>query len=121
MVIFSKYILVLLGPAYISLAIHAMDLSEAFRDAAQSSNITRIQELIRAGACVNTQNNYGWTVLMCATYYGTKNIAELLLKHRAAVNAQNKSGWTPLLYASMRGHKDGECFLKLILSKEKDR
>ncbi len=47
--------------------------------------------------------------------------AEELINAGADINVQDKSGWTPLLYASMRGHKDGEYFLKLILSKEKDR
>ena len=67
----------------------------------QSSECVEI--LLREGAEVNHQCEYGWypmqTPLMIACQFGTKKIVELLLENDADVNLRDISGGYALLYA----------------------
>ncbi len=62
-----------------------------------------IKKLLKAGANVNHQDEYGNTALRYASRYNNIEIVRLLLKFRANVNLQNNDGWTALITASMRG------------------
>ena len=56
--------------------------------------------------------------LIGASWYGYKDVVELLLKGGADVNAIDKYGWTPLMWASRNGHKDIVELLKKYGAKE---
>jgi len=56
--------------------------------------------LLKYGADLEAQNNYGETPLMCATHNSTDDICRLLLEHNAQVNAQKHDGFTVLMHAS---------------------
>lgn len=50
--------------------------------------------------------NFGWTPLHLASYFGHKNVAEVLLNHGADVDIQNEEGDTPIHKASYTGRED---------------
>jgi ankyrin repeat protein len=55
-----------------------------------------IKLLIEKGAKANTQNDFGETPLLIATYWGHQNIVKLLIENGADVNIMDKDGITPL-------------------------
>ena len=62
--------------------------------------------MIEKGALVNDKTDSGMTALMWASYWGHKDVVELLIEKGADVNAKGKSGLTALMSASLRGHKE---------------
>jgi general secretion pathway protein A len=63
-----------------------------------------VQDLLKNGVAVNTQNASGRTALMLAALKGRTDILQTLLKNGAAVDAKNEEGWTALMYAAWNGH-----------------
>lgn len=56
--------------------------------------------LLKRGARVDLQNNWGWSALICASRFNHPHIASLLINEgHASVNIYNDCGWTPLHYA----------------------
>ena len=51
-------------------------------------------------------NDYGWTPLHWAAYYGKSSIANLLLQANASPTAVNKNSRTPAQRAKHQGHGD---------------
>ena len=60
----------------------------------------RIQELIKLGAYVNLQDEYGWTALMFAARYNKDAVPLLLAAQGVEVNLQNNNGLTALMIAA---------------------
>ena len=79
---------------------------EEFIELCKSGDARKVEEAIINGANVNAKDNYGWTALMEATFWGHTETAELLLKHGADVNAENKYGRTALMRAMTRGYTE---------------
>jgi len=67
-----------------------------------------VEELLRAGADVNTANRSGGTPLMTAIAFDAESTAimERLLDAGADIDAQNVGGQTALMYAAKYGRKD---------------
>merc|ERR1712098_737113 len=57
-----------------------------------------ILALIKRGANVNQQNNFGETALHSAADYGSIDVCAILLDNDANIDAVNHSGWTPLMH-----------------------
>ena len=59
--------------------------------------------LLDRGAEVHSTDNYGWTALHRAAWYGHDGCVDSLVKRDANLNAQNNDKWTPLMYAACNG------------------
>ena len=66
-----------------------------------SDNTAFIEPLIAAGACVNATTDYGYTVLIMASYHGTVAMAAYLLDNGggADIEACGQGGKTALVFA----------------------
>jgi ankyrin repeat protein len=73
------------------------DLLLAIRD----GDHARVQELLRAGADVNTTDADGTTALMHSVIESDVTMMKLLLDSGAEVNARNSQGSTALMYAAV--------------------
>ena len=80
-------------------------------------SISKIDELINAGANLEEKNDKGWTTLEKASYWGYKEVVELLIEKGALVNDKTDSGMTALMWASYWGHKD---VVELLIEKGAD-
>ena len=78
--------------------------------AVQEGNIEAVKQHLAAGTDVNAKNTSGQTPLHYATFYGHKEIAELLIAKGADVNAKNDNGRTPLDLA--KRHPETAKFLR---------
>ncbi len=74
--------------------------------ASAAGNISRVRELIKAGADVNAKTKDGETVLMWASFSGHVDTARELIKAGADLNAKQKDGETVLMMAAGEGHTD---------------
>lgn len=71
----------------------------------RDNNIEKVKELIDYSIDINTKNSIGDTALLHASWYGKKEIVELLLKQpNININSQNNDGNTALLDASYCGY-----------------
>jgi ankyrin repeat protein len=76
--------------------------------AAETGNLTGVQNALNDGADVNTKNDLGLTVLMRASFGGYTNgsyaeIVKLLLAKGADINVKNSKGETALVIAKDKG------------------
>ncbi len=80
---------------------------EEFIDAAARNQLERCSHLLQEGVIdCNSRNKGGWTALTAASYFGNKEIVQLLLAQQGIdVNVANEEGGTPLLAAVITGHK----------------
>ena len=62
-------------------------------EAVEKGDIHKIKTLLSHGADVNVRNNFGWTPLHIAAYWGNTVVASLLLSHGADVNAESTNKW----------------------------
>lgn len=81
-------------------------------DAAEYGDLNGVQSMLAKGANINTQNKYGATALMMASWNGHTEVVKALLAKGADVNVQRKDGLTALFMASQRGHKEIVSLLK---------
>jgi len=89
-------------------------LSESMK----ADDITKICELITAGADVNVITKYNFTPLMIASQEGHVDIVRLLLETKANANAKKMdNGITSLFIASQKGHIE---IVKLLLKAKAD-
>jgi ankyrin repeat protein len=70
-----------------------------------------INELLNAGALINTTDNDGNSAL-CVACFGNLKTVQLLLERGADPNVRNQQGFTPLAYAQQEGKKTLESLLK---------
>jgi ankyrin repeat protein/ribosomal protein L40E len=73
-----------------------MNLNEELFKALIDGDLTKVKELLKRGAYVNTRNEEYQTPLHVAVSHCYVDIVELLIEHGADVNARDKSGYTPL-------------------------
>ena len=66
-----------------------------FRQAVESGNTSRVQELLNEGVNINLKFK-GLSPLHRACYEGHIGVVRLLVEHGADVNTKNSNGWTPL-------------------------
>ena len=74
--------------------------------AAKEGNIKAVKQHLAAGADVNAKTGDGWSPLIYATYYGHKEIIELLIAAGADANVKDSFGGNLLHYAASRGRKE---------------
>ncbi|KAL1123279.1 hypothetical protein AAG570_002365 [Ranatra chinensis] len=92
------------------------ELRDALLYSARNGDIEKVQELLTASRekkvsldvnCKGqSKSNMGWTPLHLATYFGHKEVVELLLDNQADINAVNDAGDTPLHKASFINRED---------------
>ena len=70
--------------------------------------------LLKQGAKVNEQSQFGNTALMNAIWYNYRELAELFLEYQADVNLNNRNGMTPLMLAVLQKNM---VMVKSLLSK----
>lgn len=58
-----------------------------------------VSKLLKAGAKVESKDNYGWSSLIHASCEGFKDVVELLLVHGANVNTKTNDGLTPIYWS----------------------
>ena len=75
--------------------------SAALIEAAAKNDLEQANTILQGQGDVdlNYQNPKGATALMLASYFGHRELAELLLDKGADPNAADNNGWTPLIYA----------------------
>jgi len=83
-------------------------------DPVKEGRLEAVQEMLEAGADVDTRDEHGSTALMWAAVYGHLEIAEVLLDKGADVNSQDESGSTPLLLATKARRPE---IVRLLLEK----
>jgi len=67
--------------------------------AAREGDLESAGLLVKAGANINQQTEYGWTPLLTAVNNRNYRVAQFLIEQGANVNLANKGGWTPLYLA----------------------
>ena len=67
--------------------------------AAREGDLESARLLVKAGANINQQTEYGWTPLLTAVNNRNYRVAQFLIEQGANVNLANKGGWTPLYLA----------------------
>jgi ankyrin repeat protein len=71
--------------------------ADPIHDAADTGDLAGVQAELDKGVDVNVKGiDWGLTPLHSATYWGHKEVAELLIANGADVNAKDDDGWTPL-------------------------
>ena len=97
--------------------------------AAREDCLECAKSIIKAGADINAQSNYGWTALLTATQNRHYRLGAYLVEMGANPNIANNGGWTPLYLATdNRNIESGDYpvrtpdmdhldFIKLLLDK----
>ena len=80
-------------------------------------DIKKIKELIDMGADVNATDRFGATLLMVASFWGHKEVADLLVENKADVNLCNDYGTTALMNTCKKGYTE---IAKLLINKGAD-
>lgn len=80
---------------------------EDLHDAASSGNLDVVRSILATGIVkVNASDQYRWTALFFASFFGHMNVVQALLAAGANVNAASTDGETALHWASSEGHTD---------------
>jgi ankyrin repeat protein len=84
----------------------ALKLNDKLLDAIRYGNPIEVERLLKAGAETDgpeTKDSIRRNALMLASWYGYKEIVEILLRYNADINAKTSYGWTALLWALRNG------------------
>jgi hypothetical protein len=84
---------------------------------ARKGNLGEVNDLIKAGADIDSWDNHSKTSLFWAARNGHVEVVRALLKARADVNAQDNHGRTPLMEAALQGHIE---IVQALISAEAD-
>lgn len=92
------------------------DSEEAFLRSSRNGDLTTVVEMLKlrdseriqfSVSCKGkSKSNLGWTPLHLATYFGHREVMDVLLHRGADVNAVNDNGDTPLHKAAFIGRED---------------
>lgn len=92
------------------------DSEEAFLRSSRNGDLTTVIEMLKlrdseriqfSVSCKGkSKSNLGWTPLHLATYFGHRDVMDVLLHREADVNAVNDNGDTPLHKAAFIGRED---------------
>jgi ankyrin repeat protein len=63
-----------------------------------------VKEWVEGGGNFNTQDENGWTALMCASYNNDLNMVRYLIEKGAKIDQIDNDGWTALIWASYYGY-----------------
>jgi hypothetical protein len=85
---------------------------------AKKGNAQQVSESVKAGADVNSRDEFGATALMWGALRGYHDVVAVLLSLKADPNLQDTRGQTALHRAAMRGKSD---IVKLLLDSGADR
>jgi ankyrin repeat protein len=77
------------------------DLFALFEDIVFQDDSEAFYALIDAGANVNLQNKYGWTLLHIAIRRDRRDMVAYLLENGADIDKTDGVGWTPLMESIM--------------------
>ncbi len=77
------------------------ELFEKFEKIVYDNDFEAFKSEIEAGADINLQNKYGWTLLHIAIRRDRRDMVEYLLEKGADINKVDGVGWTPLMEAIM--------------------
>jgi ankyrin repeat protein/class 3 adenylate cyclase/tRNA A-37 threonylcarbamoyl transferase component Bud32 len=101
-------ILLLVGTFYSINRISQNYLSAAFIAAAENGDKAKVEDLLKKGVDVNTENKNGDTALIRVIKNRRESMFNTLLKKGAAVNTKDIHGNTPLMYAVIGDSDDFE-------------
>ena len=82
-----------------------MQAPQVFFDSARKGNISDVKKRLDDGVHKDSQDEYGWTALILASYNGHEAVCELLITRGCNLDMQNKVGNTALIWASANGHE----------------
>ena len=77
------------------------DLFELFEEIVYKDSFNDFNALLEAGADLNLQNKYGWTLLHISIRRDRQDMVKLLLDKGADINKIDGVGWTPLMESIM--------------------
>jgi len=78
------------------------DTADALITAACAGDISRLQQMISQGASINTHDENGYTLLICAIDYKQSEAALWLIRQGADITMTGRDGGNPLTYAAWR-------------------
>lgn len=85
--------------------------------AVDSGDLIGLAEAMKAGANINTQDNYGCSALMNASLNNNLDVVEILLKNKADTNIIDVDGKTALIFASNNNYLE---IVKILLEHNAD-
>lgn len=104
-----------------------IDSEEAFLRASRNGDLATVVEMLKlkdseriqlSVSCKGkSKSNLGWTPLHLASYFGHREVMDVLLHRQADVNAVNDNGDTPLHKAAFIGRED---IVMLLLQNDAD-
>jgi len=94
--------------------------ADQLHDAAEKGDVTKVKQLLNAGADVNAKTNTGSTALIIAAGQGHIEVVEALLDNKADVNAKVNNGWTVLMFAATSNSGNRAKTVKLLIDKGAD-
>ncbi|WP_380701732.1 ankyrin repeat domain-containing protein [Salinithrix halophila] len=68
----------------------------------EKEDVNSVKKLLEKGVNPNSQDKYGYTPLMVATYYNQPDIVRILMEKGSNLKTQNYNGITALMDASMK-------------------
>jgi ankyrin repeat protein len=92
-------------------SVKGRDGAKALISAGAAGNIQTVQQLLRAGAIIDAQDEFGTTALMSAAEYGEADVVGFLVNHGADRHLENRAQQTALQVAIQYGYADIQALL----------
>lgn len=87
--------------------IHGQEMAQAASASIPNHSLAMVTALLKAGADVNSRDEYGATALSRASYRGNKDLVQLLLAQPGIkLDQPNVDGQTALMLAAENGHAE---------------
>ncbi len=80
--------------------------NQALRRAVREGNISTVENLLKEGVNVNSQDKRGRTPMHIAAKYGRAEVARILIKYKPFLHQPDKKGTGPLHVAASHGRDD---------------